>query len=127
MDILEVLKADYQRFPRDQTYSIYAEQVYFQDPLSRFRGVSRYRQMISLIEAWFRQPQLTLHQIKRLEHHIETRWTLTWQAPLPWQPRITISGWSELKLNDQNLIISHIDYWQCSPWSVLRQHLGRKP
>ncbi|MEM6403902.1 MAG: DUF2358 domain-containing protein, partial [Cyanobacteria bacterium P01_D01_bin.116] len=33
MDIVEILKEDYQRFPENQTYSIYAEDVYFKDPM----------------------------------------------------------------------------------------------
>lgn len=33
MSIIEILKEDYQRFPADRAYSIYAEDVYFQDPL----------------------------------------------------------------------------------------------
>ena len=29
MDIIEILKDDYQRFPENQTYNIYAKDVYF--------------------------------------------------------------------------------------------------
>ena len=39
MDIVETLKADYARFPGDQTYSIYANDVYFQDAVFKFRGI----------------------------------------------------------------------------------------
>ena len=123
MDIIEILKQDYQRFPIDQTYSIYAENVYFQDPLNRFYGVEKYKQMIALINKWFIAPQLNLHDIRFTGDAIATEWTLSWNTPLPWQPRITIPGWSELKLNSEQLIISHIDNWKCSRWDVLKQHL----
>jgi hypothetical protein len=48
--------------------------------------------------------------------------------PLPWQPRLAIPGKSELKVNQNNLIVSHIDYWHISRWSVLRQNFfwGKK-
>jgi hypothetical protein len=46
----------------------------------------------------------------------------SWTTPLPWRPRIAIPGWSELKLNADELIISHIDYWDCSRLDVLKQH-----
>jgi len=123
MDIIEILRQDYQKFPLDQTYSIYAEDVYFQDPMNQFRGVKRYQQMIGFIRTWFINPQLDLHEISHQGDVIETRWTLNWNTPLPWKPRISISGWSELKLNSDGLIVSHIDYWNCSRLDVLKQHL----
>jgi len=132
MNIIEILQEDYQRFPRDQTYEIYAKDVYFKDPMTEFRGIKRYQSMIGFMTDWFQNIQMELHDIKQigdlpepLRDRLETRWTLSWTTPLPWQPRIAISGRSELMLNEQNLIISHIDYWDCSRWDVLRQHFSR--
>lgn len=126
MNILETLTADYQNFPQNQTYDLYASQVYFKDPLNEFRGVARYQQMIQFINTWFLDPHLDLHQIQRNGDEIRTDWTLVWTTPLPWKPRITISGWSELALNGEGLIISHIDYWHCSRLDVLKQHVWRR-
>lgn len=126
MDIVEILKQDYQKFPADQTYSIYAEDVYFQDPLNKFHGIERYKQMIGFINRWFIDTKLDLHDIRRSGDTIESQWTLNWIAPLPWQPQMAIPGWSELKLNSVGLIVSHIDYWKCSRLDVLRQVLLRK-
>jgi hypothetical protein len=123
MDIIQILKEDYQRFPAEQTYSIYAKEVYFKDPLNQFRGIERYKQMINFINSWFIEPKLDLHNICQSGDTIETRWTLSWTTPLPWKPRIAISGWSELKLNTEGLITSHIDYWDCSRLDVLKQNL----
>ncbi len=123
MNIIEILKEDYQRFPVNQTYSIYAEDVYFQDPLNKFRGVDRYKQMIKLIETLFIDIKMDLHSIQHLGDTIKTEWTLSWNFLLPWKPRIIISGWSELRLNSQDMIVSHIDYWNCSRLDVLKQHL----
>jgi hypothetical protein len=125
MNIIEILKKDYQRFPRDQTYEIYAKEVYFKDPMTEFRGIKRYQSMIGFMSHWFQNIQMELHDIKQIGDRLETRWTLSWTTPLPWQPRIAISGRSELMLNEQNLIVSHIDYWDCSRWDVLRQHFSR--
>ena len=126
MDILEILQADYRKFPKAQTYWIYATDVYFKDPTSEFRGCDRYQQNIRFIETWFRHPQLDLHRIQRDGNQIRTDWTLSWTTPLPWQPRITIDGWSELLVNEEEKIISHIDYWHCSRWDVLKQHFRRR-
>jgi hypothetical protein len=126
MDILEILKADYRNFPQNQTYRIYAEDVYFKDPLNEFRGRARYQQMIQFINTWFLDPTLELHQIQRTDTNIRTDWTLSWTTPLPWKPRIVIPGWSELQVNAEGLIISHVDYWHCSRWDVLKQHFSGK-
>lgn len=123
MDILEILATDYRNFPHHQTYRIYADDVYFKDPLNEFRGRDRYKKMIQFIGQWFQDPHLDLHQIQRDGNHIRTDWTLSWTTPLPWQPRIQIPGWSELQLNADELIISHVDYWHCSRWNVLQQHV----
>ncbi|MDB9313294.1 DUF2358 domain-containing protein [Spirulina sp. CS-785/01] len=123
MTILETLKQDYQHFPQNQTYSIYAPDVYFKDPMTEFRGIQKYQEMIGFMQKWFKDIQMDLHHIEQQDHHIYTRWTLHWTTPLPWQPRISIPGTSELTLNPQNLIVSHIDYWDISRLDVLKQHL----
>jgi hypothetical protein len=125
MNIINILQEDYQRFPQDQTYEIYANDVYFKDPMTQFRGIRRYQSMIGFMTHWFQNIQMELHEIQQIGDRIETRWTLSWTTPLPWQPRIAISGKSELILNEQNLIISHIDYWDCSRLDVLQQHFSR--
>ena len=123
MDILQILRDDYQHFPTNQTFSIYAEDVFFKDPLNQFRGLKRYQQTIAFIDRWFLKPKLDLHSIQQSGKQIETRWTLSWNVPLPWQPRLSIDGWSELTLNAAGLIASHIDYWHCSRLDVLKQLL----
>lgn len=124
MDILEILKQDYRNFPKSQTFSAYAEDVYFRDPMTEFRGRDRYERMIGFIQTWFLDPQLDLHQIQQTGADIRTDWTLSWTTPLPWKPRIAITGWSEMTVNAQGLITSHIDYWHCSRLDVLRQHFS---
>lgn len=122
MNLLQILQDDYQRFPTDQTYSLYAEDVYFKDPLNEFRGRDRYQQTISFIKTWFLNVKMDLHTIQRNGDLIRTDWTLRWNTPLPWKPLISISGWSELTVNADNLIVSHVDYWHCSRLDVLKQH-----
>jgi hypothetical protein len=124
MNILEILKEDYQRFPLNQTYSIYADDVYFKDPMTEFRGIHRYQKMIGFIQKYFLNCKMDLHNIQQSDRTIRTDWTLSWNTPLPWKPPISISGWSELTLNDADKIVSHIDHWHCSRLAVLKQHFG---
>ena len=124
MDALEILKEDYKHFPKNQTYSLYAEDIYFKDPMNEFNGVGRYKLMIKFIETFFINPQMDVHDIRKEGDTIKTEWTLNWNTPVPWKPRISIPGWSELGVNSDGLIISHVDYWKCSRLDVLKQHFS---
>ncbi len=121
-DLVAILRADYARFPRDQTYSIYDPQVYFRDPLNEFRGLDRYRAMIESLGRRLQDIHLELHDIHQVGNHIRSEWTLSGSlAFLPWRPRLCIPGWTEMRLNPAGLIESHIDHWRCSRWEVMRQ------
>ncbi|MBW4665699.1 MAG: DUF2358 domain-containing protein [Chroococcus sp. CMT-3BRIN-NPC107] len=126
MDIVEILVDDYRRFPANQTYSLYAQDVFFQDPLNKFRGIKKYKAMIGLIETFFISPKMDLQAINRVGDTIKMEWVLSWNTPLPWKPRIAIPGWSELKINADGLIASHVDYWKCSRLDVIKQHFLKR-
>jgi len=122
MNLLETVRADYSKFPEAQTYSIYDSDVFFKDPVYEFRGLERYKKMIGFITYWFSELKLELHDIQQEQNIISTQWTMSWNAPLPWKPRIFVTGTSELKVSERGLIIAHIDYWNCSRFSVIKQH-----
>lgn len=122
MDLVSILKQDYQHFPADQTYSIYAQDIFFQDPMNKFRGINKYKAMIKFIDTLFIAVKMDLHDISREGDTIKMQWTLSWNTPLPWKPRIAIPGWSEMKVNQDELINSHVDYWNCSRLDVVKQH-----
>jgi Uncharacterized conserved protein (DUF2358) len=124
-NILSALKDDYARFPKDQTYSLYDPNVFFKDPLVSFRSVRLYRWMIGFMERAFLDVQMDLHNIRQDGNRIDMDWTLSWVAPMPWKPSMQISGRSELALNADGLIQSHIDYWNCSRLDVLKQLFSR--
>ncbi len=125
LHVIAQVKADYARFPQGQSYDLYAENVYFKDPMNEFRGVAQYQRMIGFMEQWFRNIDLELHTVEQPSAGtFITRWTLHFTAPTPWAPRISIPGWSELQLNRAGLICSHVDHWNCSRWAVLRQLFG---
>jgi Uncharacterized conserved protein (DUF2358) len=121
MKLSEIIKQDYQDFPENQTYSIYAENVHFKDPIYDFYGLKKYQEMIVFLKKWFKNLHLELQEIKESENQIDTRWIMSWNSPLPWQPFISVSGRSELKLKD-NLIIGHYDYWDKPFWDMIKQH-----
>ncbi|WP_319422512.1 DUF2358 domain-containing protein [Pleurocapsa sp. FMAR1] len=127
-DLVAILKEDYQHFPENQTFDIYADNVYFKDPLNEFRGVKKYQAMIGFLNSFFINVEMEVHDMSKQDNSIKTEWTLNMTPPLPWKPRLSIPGWSELGINGDNLISSHVDYWHISPWNVLRQNFfsGKK-
>ena len=124
MPIIDIIKDDYQNFPQ-QTYSIYAEDVYFEDPLNKFTGLQKYKKMIGFLGTFFQDINLDLHDIYQQDREIKIEWTLNMTSPLPWKPRLSIPGSTELKLNEKNLIIAHRDRWKISRWQVLLQNFSR--
>ena len=121
-ELAEVIREDYRHFPENQSYDVYADDVYFKDPLTEFRGIAAYKRNIAFIRRWFGDPLLELHSLNTDGNKIDTRWTLTWTTPLPWKPRVRIPGRSQLTVSDRGLVQSHIDYWDCSKWDVVKQH-----
>ncbi|MBE9060808.1 DUF2358 domain-containing protein [cf. Phormidesmis sp. LEGE 11477] len=120
--IVEQLRQDYARFPKDQTYSLYAEDVKFKDPMNAFKGVELFRRMIGFIDWFFGDVQMDLHSIEASAPSlIELRWTLNMDPPVPWSSRLHIPGRTELQISEQGLIESHVDYWNCSRLDVLKQ------
>ena len=124
VDLVEIIKQDYQNFPKDQTYSIYGENVYFEDPLNKFQGIKRYQKMIGFLGRFFQNIDLELHNISQEKNIIKTEWTLKMTSPLPWKPRLVIPGWSELEVSQDNLITAHRDFWNIAPIKVLLQNFG---
>lgn len=120
--VIEQLKRDYAKFPKDQTYSLYTEDVTFKDPLNKFKGVGLFKKMIGFIDWFFGDVQMDLHSIEQSSPSlIEMHWTLNMNPPVPWSARLHIPGRTELQLSEQGLIESHVDYWNCSRLNVLRQ------
>ena len=123
-ELINILKEDYQRFPENQTFEIYAEDVYFKDPLNEFQGVKKYQAMIKFLGNFFGNIEMEVHNVIQEGTKIKTEWTLNMTSPLPWKPRLSIPGWTDLEVSDDNLIVSHIDRWHVSPWNVLRQNFS---
>ena len=121
-DLVKILRQDYERFPNNQTYEIYTDDVYFKDPLNEFNGVKKYQAMIGFLGTFFGNVKMDVHDVRQEGDVIKTEWTLNMTSPLPWKPRLSIPGWSELKINEANAIASHVDYWHISRWQVLRQN-----
>ena len=77
-------------------WSLYAEDVLFQDPLTRFRGIGKYQDNIQMLKdsPLFTGGKMDLHEVTVVDDtRVDTRWTLSMTfKPFPWQPRLLFTG-----------------------------------
>ena len=77
-------------------WSLYAEDVLFQDPLTRFRGMPKYQDNIQMLKdsPLFTGGKMDLHEVTVVDDtRVDTRWTLSMTfKPFPWQPRLLFTG-----------------------------------
>lgn len=104
-------------------YSIYAESVTFEDPLNKFRGVSRYAANINFLNSSpvFATASLSLYDVRVISPYrdtVRTRWALQMVANLPWRPCAAFTGQSDYVVNDAGKVCRHIDYWDSLPDSA---------
>lgn len=57
---------------------------------------------------------------------VRLEWLLSFTQPLPWRPRVTVSGRSFLSLDEKRAhVVEIVEEWDASTWSVARQILPR--
>jgi len=102
----------------DPDWSIYTDDVLFEDPLNRFRGASKYRANIGFLKDSFafRDSAIFLHDTVAEEAAVVTRWTLAMTAAfLPWAPRVVFTGESiygvDVAPGGGGGVNRHVDTW----------------
>ena len=93
--------------------NIYADDVKFEDPITRYDSIDGYLFNIQMLRYLF-TPEFILHTIKEVnETTLETRWTMNMKLRiLPWQPDLIYTGTSqyEFDLNTKK-VVRHSDTW----------------
>lgn len=102
--------------PSTADYSLYTDSVTFEDPLNKFRGVSRYASNINFLNSSpvFCDAKLSLYDVAVIGPDlstVRTRWALQMVANLPWKPCVAFTGQSDYVVNDEGKVYRHIDYW----------------
>lgn len=125
--VIAILKQDLPTlFQQDISYKIYADDIYFQDPVNKFKGKFNYRIIFWTLRfharLFFTQIYFDLHDVKQSDQDtILADWTVRGTLRLPWQAQIFFNGYSTYKLNQDQLIYQHIDRWDRKPSEILRQ------
>lgn len=130
--VVEILKKDLPTlFEKDISYSIYTQDIYFRDPVNKFKGKINYRIIFWTLrfhaQLFFTKIFFDLHEVYQAsEDTILAKWTVRGVLRLPWKPHLFFNGYSTYKLNEDGLIYEHIDTWDRKPGEILRQFIRLK-
>lgn len=129
--IVNTLKKDLPTlFEKDISYDIYSQDIYFQDPVNKFKGKFNYRIIFWTLrfhaKLFFTEIYFDLHDVNQTEPDIIlANWTVRGILRLPWKARIFFNGYSTYKLNKDVLIYEHIDTWDRPPSEILKQFIRK--
>ncbi len=129
--VINTLKEDLPTlFEKDISYHIYADDIYFKDPVNTFKYKFNYRIIFWTLRfharLFFTQIYFDVHEVyQSAEDTILAKWTVRGVLRVPWKAGLLFNGYSTYKLNQDNLIYEHIDTWDRKPGEILRQFWQR--
>ena len=129
--VIETLKQDLPtRFEQDISYDIYTRDIYFRDPVNKFKGKINYRIIFWTLrfhaQLFFTEIYFDVHEVyQEAEDTILAKWTVRGILRVPWKARVFFNGYSTYKLNQDGLIYEHIDTWDRKPSEILRSFIRK--
>ncbi|MBE9198823.1 MULTISPECIES: DUF2358 domain-containing protein [unclassified Nodularia (in: cyanobacteria)] len=113
-------------FEKDISYDIYTQDIYFQDPVNKFKWKFNYRIIFWTLRfharLFFTQIYFDLHEVSQpAKDTILAKWTVRGVLRVPWKASLFFNGYSTYKLNQDTLIYEHIDTWDRQPGEILKQ------
>ena len=124
---VETLKVDLPTlFEQDISSDIYTKDVYFQDPVNKFKGKISYRIIFWTLrfhgQLFFTEIYFDLHDVSQTAPDtILVNWTVRGTLRVPWKARIFFNGYSTYTLDEDGLIYDHVDTWDREPGEILKQ------
>ncbi|NER24485.1 MAG: DUF2358 domain-containing protein [Symploca sp. SIO1C2] len=125
--VIETLQQDLPTlFKQDISYHIYTKDIYFQDPISRFRGKFNYRIIFWTLRfhagLFFTEIYFDVHNVyQSAQDTIKVDWTVRGNLLLPWKPKLFFNGNSTYTLTKEGLIYNHLDTWDRKPGEIWQQ------
>ncbi|MBW4469647.1 MAG: DUF2358 domain-containing protein [Stenomitos rutilans HA7619-LM2] len=117
-------------FERDLSYDIYSREIAFRDPVNHFKGKFNYRIIFWTLrfhgQLFFTELHFDLHSVQQANlETIRADWTVRGTLRVPWNAKLLFHGYSIYTLNQDGLIITHVDTWDRSPREILKQFVQR--
>lgn len=124
--VIAILKQDLPTlFEQDISYDIYTQDIYFQDPVNKFKNKLNYRIIFWTLrfhaQLFFTEIHFDLHDVYQATDTIIANWTVRGVLRVPWKAHLLFNGYSTYKLTEEGLIYEHIDRWDRKPSEILRQ------
>ncbi len=125
--VIETLKQDLPTlFKKDISYDIYTQNIYFRDPVNKFKGKTNYHIIFWTLRfharLFFTKIYFDLHEVyQSTQYTIMAKWTVRGVLRVPWKAQVFFNGDSTYKLNQDGLIYEHIDTWDRKPGEILQQ------
>ena len=129
--VIKTLKQDLPKlFETDISYDIYTKDIYFRDPVNKFKGKVNYRIIFWTLrfhgQLFFTQLYFDLHDVSQVAlDTILAKWTVRGILRVPWKAQVFFNGSSTYKLNQNGLIYSHVDTWDRKPSKILKQFIRK--
>lgn len=129
--VINILKQDLPTlFEQDISYDIYSKDIFFQDPVNKFKYKFNYRIIFWTLRfharLFFTQIFFDVHEVSQsAEDTILAKWTVRGVLRVPWKARLFFNGYSTYKFNADGLIYEHIDSWDRKPGEILGQFWQR--
>jgi hypothetical protein len=130
-EVIKILQNDLPTlFKQDISYEIYTKDIYFRDPVNKFKYKFNYRIIFWTLrfhaQLFFTEIYFDLHEVVQSdENTILAKWTVRGVLRVPWMAKVFFNGYSTYKLNRDNLIYEHIDTWDRKPGEILRQFVQK--
>lgn len=125
--VINVLKQDLPTlFEQDISYDIYSKDIFFQDPVNKFKYKFNYRIIFWTLRfharLFFTQIFFDVHEVSQsAADTILAKWTVRGVLRVPWKARLFFNGYSTYKFNSDGLIYEHVDVWDRKPGDILGQ------
>jgi Uncharacterized conserved protein (DUF2358) len=129
--VINTLKNDLPTlFEKDISYEIYTQDIYFRDPVNKFKYKFNYRIIFWTLRfharLFFTQIYFDVHEVfQSAEDTILAKWTVRGVLRVPWKAKIFFNGYSNYKFNQDGLIYEHVDTWDRQPSEILRQFIEK--
>ncbi len=134
LEIIIIIKHDLPTlFHQDISYDIYSPDIYFRDPVNKFKGKINYRIIFWTLrfhaQLFFTQIYFDLHEVYQADvDTILAKWTVRGILRVPWKARILLTFVQtrcSSRLYSVNLIYEHIDTWDRKPSEILSQFIPK--
>ena len=95
----------------DRLIELVAEDITFSDPFNTVRGKDGFRRIFSHMFETCHEPHFTVSDIACGKEAAYLRWRMTGRLRSWPRSKLDLEGMSEIRINGDGLIISHIDHW----------------